>query len=118
MISNLSAYDQKLSRGQSNAMIRRRETSSRASRTSSHIEEARRLSQSQWETTHTKSLKEVIKKTSDIDARRKKANESWTKKAEHIKEKLQTKFERNHSARSNVDDEINRKGKMTLDRIK
>ncbi len=63
-------------------------------------------------------MKEVLKKQSAIDARRKKANESWTKKSEHIKEKLQTKFERNQSARSNVEDEVHRKGKLTMDRIK
>lgn len=46
VISNLTSYEQKLIRGQSNAQMRLRETSSRASRTSSHLEEARRLSQS------------------------------------------------------------------------
>lgn len=59
-----------------------------------------------------------MSKSSAIDARRKKANESWVKKSEHIKERLNVKFERNHSARSHVEDELHRKGKMTLDRIK
>jgi hypothetical protein len=70
------------------------------------------------ETVHTRSLHSVIKKTANIDKIRKKKNDSMTKYSESHREKLHIKFERNHSARSTVEEEVKRKGKLTLDRLK
>ena len=67
---------------------------------------------------HTRSLQSVIKKTSIIDTRRKKSNESFTKRSEHLRDRLTLRFERNHSARSTVQEEHRKRDKMTLDRLK
>lgn len=115
---NLSAFDQKVSRGISNAEHHKRETASRASRISQQLEETLQSYNSKRESDHTRSLQSVIKKTSVIDSRRKKSNESFTKRSEHLKERTNLRFERNHSARSTVDDDNKRKNKMTLDRLK
>jgi hypothetical protein len=63
-------------------------------------------------------LEKVVSKGSIISAKLKKKNEYNHKQAEKVREKLDSRFEKNRSARSIVDDEHKKKGKMTLDRIK
>lgn len=63
-------------------------------------------------------LEKVVSKGSIISAKLKKKNEYNHKQAEKVRDKLDSRFEKNRSARSIVNDEEKKKGKMTLDRIK
>ncbi len=63
-------------------------------------------------------LEKVVSKGSIISAKLKKKNEYNHKQAEKVREKLDSRFEKNRSQRSMVEDEMKKKGKMTMDRIK
>ena len=63
-------------------------------------------------------LEKVVSKGSIISSKLKKKNEINNKHSEKVRDKMETRFERNRSARSMVEDDSKKKGKMTLERIK
>ncbi len=71
----MNEFEKKMSKGQYIAEQTRRETSSRASRTSINQEETLRQYQSRCESLGTRSAQKVLKKDSMINATMKKRNE-------------------------------------------
>jgi hypothetical protein len=59
-----------------------------------------------------------VSKGSVISSKLKKKNDINSKHAERVRDKLETRFERNRSARSMVNDDHKKRDKMTLDRIR
>lgn len=116
--SSLDAYEQKVRRGTSIAEYYKRETSSRASKTSLQHEEGLNKYEQLMESGKKLTLEKVVRKGSIISAKLRKKSDFNNKQAEKVRDKLESKFEKNRSALSIVEDEQKKRGKMTLDRIK
>lgn len=116
--SGLDAYEKKVRRGASIAENYKRETSSRASKVSLQHEEALNKYEKLMESGKKLTLEKIVSKGSIISAKLRKKNDYNHKQAEKVRDKLDSRFEKNRSARSIVDDEQRKRGKMTMDRIK